>query len=136
MQQLDPENVTRVTNVAFHEVKERTHFTHSVLGPYFVSSKNLDGFLPDIEVFCALLDESGNYPGRRQCAVRPSGYTQDLNARNNISVGPLNHSQTPRILSIGTITLCSSSSTSISRNDESSSPASDKSITRPRKTSF
>src|SRR6266496_3360903 len=109
MQQLDPENVARVTDVAFHEVKERTHFTHSVLWPYFVTSKDLDGFLPDVEILCSVLNESGNYPGRCQCAFRSSRHTQDLNAGNNISVGPLNHSQTPRILSIGTITLCSRS---------------------------
>jgi hypothetical protein len=59
VQQFDSENVTRVTDVAFHEVKERAHFPHSVLGPYFVRSKNLDGFLPDVKILCSVLDESG-----------------------------------------------------------------------------
>jgi len=56
MEQFHSENIARVTDVSFHEVKERTNFTHSVLWIHTGGTKDLDGFLSDIEVFRAVLD--------------------------------------------------------------------------------
>src|SRR6185436_14952826 len=136
MQQLNPENIPRVTNVSFHKIKERTNFTHSVLWFHSVCSKYFNRFLPDVKVFCSFKYQLTNNRGRSQGALVPAGHTHDANAWNDMATGQLNHSQILRIRSIGTMTRCSSWATSISAKATSGSPVVDKSTTRPFRTSL
>jgi hypothetical protein len=56
VKQFDSKNIARVADVSFDEVKERANLTHAILWFYAGSSKDLDGFLPHVEVFRAILD--------------------------------------------------------------------------------
>jgi hypothetical protein len=93
MQELNPENVSRVPDVPLDEIKERTYFTETVLGPDSISPKDLDGFLPDVEILCSVLNQPGNNAGRDKCSFGAFGHPEDLNPGDNMTAGQLNHSQ-------------------------------------------
>src|SRR5687768_7056950 len=136
VQELHSEDVSRIANIAFDEIEERIRFTHSVLLADPVSPKDFDRFLSNVKILCACSNELANYFRCGQCAFRSSAHAYDLNPRNNIPAGQLNHSLMPRILSSGTITFSARPSTSISTNDPSTNPLSERSTTRPCKTSL
>jgi hypothetical protein len=61
VQEFHSEDVSRIANIAFDEIKERTSFPHSVLGGNPVSPKDFNRFLSNVKIFCACANELTNY---------------------------------------------------------------------------
>jgi hypothetical protein len=72
VQELHSEDVSRIANIAFDEIKERTRFTHSVLWGNPVSPKDFNRFLSNVKILCACSNELPNYFRGAQCAFRSS----------------------------------------------------------------
>lgn len=91
MQQLNLKNVSRVTDVSPHPIKERADFAETIFGPHVVIPKNLNGFLPDVKIFCAIADQTANQARCHQRPARPCGNAMDDNARNNEAWADIDH---------------------------------------------
>jgi hypothetical protein len=93
MQQFGMKNVSGVPDVPLNPFEDCEDFAESIFRPYTVSSKNLDRFLPDVEILRAVANQICDQIRSNQRSFWASWNPNNSDARHNKAVAQPNHSQ-------------------------------------------